>query len=199
MEFLKLHHYRVIGLSQLIREMKEGRAIPSGTVCITFDDGYLDNFRYAFPILKKMGFPATIFMISSNVEKTDWLTKEDLRVLDEGSITIGSHTVHHAFLPELAPEEAKKEISDSKKALQKILGHEVTLFSYPAGGVTPEIESRVADAGYEGAVTTNYGKDRHNPYQLHRVKVGESAGNLFNFWLKVSGFYRLGKKHVHAE
>ena len=198
MEFLKVHHYRVISLSQLIHEMKEGRKIPPRTVSITFDDGFLDNFRHAFPTLKKMDFPATLFMITSNIGREDWLGEEDLRILDESNITIGSHTVHHAFLPELPSDQIKKELVDSKETLRHILGHDVSLFSYPAGGLTPEIETMVSDAGYEGAVTTNYGEAKADLYAIRRIKIGESAGNLFNFWIKVSGYYRLGKRHVFA-
>ena len=198
MEFLKVHRYRVVGLAELIREVKEKKTIPAKTVAITFDDGNLDNFQNAFPILKKMDFPATLFMISSNVGKKDSLSEEDLRILDGSNITIGSHTIHHAFLPELPPEEVKKELVNSREVLEKILGHEVTLFSYPAGGVTPEIERMVQEAGYVGAVTTNYGTKNDDPYALHRVKVGERSGNLFNFWFKLSGYSRWGKKHVEA-
>jgi len=124
------------------------------------------------------------------------LSEEDLRILDGSSIAIGSHTAHHAFLPSLLVEEVKKELGDSKQALEKILNHPVTLFSYPAGGVTTAIEPLVKETGYEGAVTTNYGSTYHDPYALHRIKIDEGSGNLFNFWLKVSGYYHLGKKRV---
>ena len=60
------------------------------------------------------------------------------------------------------------------------------------------IRSWVEQAGYAGAVTTNYGKTKQDPYALHRIKIGESSGNLFNFWAKVSGYYQCGKKRVQA-
>ena len=198
MEFLKVHRYRVMELSEVIRRVRSGQAFPRKTVSLTFDDGYADNLVNAFPVLKKMSFPATIFMISSNAGREGWLSEEDLRILDGSAVTIGSHTAHHAFLPELAAADAKTEIADSKDALEKILGHPVTLFSYPAGGTTPAIEKWVEQAGYEGAVTTNYGKERSNPYALHRIKVSGGSGNLFNFWFKTGGYYSLGKKRVEA-
>ncbi len=198
MEFLKVHRYRVTELSEIIRLIKTGQNIPRKTVVITFDDGYLDNFQNAFPVLKKMDFPATIFMISSNVNHQGWLSEEDLRILDGSRITIGSHTAHHAFLPGVRLADANTELIDSKKELEKILGHPVTLFSYPAGGLTSGIEALVKETGYEGAVTTNYHKNRHDPYALHRIKITDAAGNLFNFWLKTSGYYHLGKKRVKA-
>ena len=196
MEFLKLHRYRVVPLEDLFRDLKAGRTIPAKTVAITFDDGTIDNFTNAFPILRKMHFPATIFMITSNIGRPGWLSQEDLKILSDSGITIGSHTTHHAFLPKLSADEVQSELTESKKSLETLLGREVTLFSYPAGGVTPAIEQAVKDAGYEGAVTTNYGAVRNDPYSMHRVKVSDSSRNLFRFWTKVSGFARAGKKGV---
>ena len=199
MEFLRTHRYRVLGLGELVEAIKNKKPLPLKTVSITFDDGNLDNFSYAFPVLKNMGFPATVFMITSNINRDGGLSEEDLRIMDEAGVTIGSHTVHHAFLPEKTPEDARSELADSKQALEKVLGHPVTLFSYPAGGVTPQIRSWVEQAGYTGAVTTNYGKTKQDPYALHRIKISESSGNLFNFWAKVSGYYQCGKKRVQAK
>ena len=199
MEFLKVHHYRVLSLRELLELLRSGKNVPTKTVVITFDDGTADNVKNAFPILKKMSFPATIFMITRNIGQPGWLSEEDLRILDEGGITIGSHTAGHAFLPNLPKEVVMQELTESKKRLEEILGHPVTLFSYPAGGVTPEVESLVEAAGYEGAVTTNHGQSRHDPYALHRIKASESGRNLFNFWLKTSGLYHLGKKRIVSE
>ena len=70
------------------------------------------------------------------------------------------------------------------------------MFSYPAGGASESIAALVREAGYEAAVTTNYLRGRHDPYALHRVKISEARGSLFNFLLKVSGWYHLGKKRI---
>ncbi len=199
MEFLKAHHYRVWPLAELVRRIQAGETIPMNVVVITFDDGYLDNFNYAFPVLKKMDFPATIFMITDNIGKENWLTEEDLRILDGSGITIGSHTARHAFLPGLPLEEAQREIAGSKQTLEAVLGRPVTLFSYPAGGMTPKISQFVSEAGYEAAVTTNYSAPKSDPYAIRRIKVGDARGNLFSFWLKTSGFYHWGKKRVEAK
>jgi peptidoglycan/xylan/chitin deacetylase (PgdA/CDA1 family) len=196
MEFLKVHRYRVLPLADIFQAIREGKKIPRKTVAITFDDGTEDNIRYAFPVLYKLGLPATVFMITSQIDKPGWLTAEDLKIMDESGVAIGSHTVNHAFLPKLSAEEAKEEIHRSKRHLEAVLGHDVELFSYPAGGTTPEIEQWVQDAGYKGAVTTNYGKEKYRPFGLHRIKISSSSGNLFNFWIKISGFYHLGKKRV---
>ena len=193
MEFLKVHRYRVMPLADLMDLIKSGEKIPANTVAITFDDGYLDNFENAFPILKKMGFKATIFMITRNIGEEEFLSEEDLKILDGAGITIGSHTVNHAYLPEMKLEDVLFELKQSRNRLEKILGHPVFLFSYPAGGFTEEIRSLVAQEGYQGAVTTYRGRRKHDPYALKRIKVTEAGGSLFNFWAKTSGLYYLGK------
>ncbi|MCG3176227.1 MAG: hypothetical protein MOGMAGMI_01173 [Candidatus Omnitrophica bacterium] len=197
MEFLKVHGYRVIPLSEAVRLYKEGRPIPRKTVVITFDDGTLDNFDHAFPVLRKMDFPATIFMITSNIGQEGWLGEQDLKILDQSGIEIGSHTADHAFLPSLKNDaEIEDQLLRSKARLEEVLGHPVSLLSYPAGGFNSRIAALAQLAGYEGAVTTNHGRPRGNPYGLHRIKVSESGANLFNFWLKVSGLYHLGKRRI---
>ena len=198
MEFLRVRRYRVISLADFLKELKTDKRISFKTVVVTFDDGRSDNFKNAFPILKQLDLPATVFMITENINREGWLAEEDLRILDDSGVSIGSHTVHHAFLPSLSAKETLVELTESKKRLEKILGHPVTHFSYPAGGVTQEIKELVKKAGYDGAVTTNYGKPENDPYALHRIKITEAGGNLFGFWIKTSGLYHLGKKRIRV-
>ena len=199
MEFLKVHRYHVLSLEDLIHRLRSGESIPSKAVVITFDDGNVDNIDEALPILKKMDFPATIFMITRNIGQNGSLSEEDLRVLDTSDISIGSHTANHSFLPNLDPQAVMSELTESKQRLEEILGHPVTLFSYPAGGVTAESLALVKAAGYEGAVTTNYGMHRNDFYALHRIKISDSAGNLLGFWAKTSGLYQFGKKRIEIK
>ena len=196
MEFLKAHRYHVITLEDLYGHIRLGQKLPWNTVVITFDDGYLDNAQNAFPILKKMGFPATVFMISSNIGQDGWLSEEDLKILESAGVAVGSHTANHAFLPDLPQDRIVSELRESRNRLEKILGHPVFLFSYPAGGVTREIKALVAKEGYRCAVTTNYGRKSYDLYALRRIKATDDKGNLFGFWAKVSGIYHLGKKRV---
>lgn len=196
MEFLKVHRYNVIPLEELIRLIKAKQPIPPKTVAITFDDGFVDNIDCAFPVLRRLHLPATVFMITDNINREGWLSEEDLKILDASDIAIGSHTASHVHIPNQTIEQVEKEIVQSKKKLESILGHPVTLFSYPAGGFTKTSRKMVEEAGYSGAVTTNWGIIKRHPYSLHRIKVNESARNLFNFWAKLSGLYHIGKRRV---
>ncbi len=200
MEFLKVHRYHVASLDEVMSALKTGKRLPPNTVAITFDDGHLDNIQNAYPVLKKMGFPATIFMITGNIGREDWLSEEDLKIMSDMGIDIGSHTESHKYLPNVRNnEQIDWELVQSKARLEGILGKPVKYFSYPAGGLRSDIEEMTRRAGYEGAVTTNYSARRHDPYALRRIKITESTGGLFSFWLKTSGLYSLSRKKVQAQ
>lgn len=191
MEFLKAHRYRVMPLSEYIELLKTGKKIPKKSVVITFDDGYDDNFTNAFPVLKKMGFPATIFVQVDGIDREGYMASEDLLILMENGIEIGSNTTHHSWLPDLKGAELEQEIAGSKAFLERKFDDPVTLFAYPGGGFTREARQRVVEAGYEGAVVTHPGPGYPNrdPFALKRIRIARSADHLLVFWLKVSGFY----------
>jgi peptidoglycan/xylan/chitin deacetylase (PgdA/CDA1 family) len=193
MEFLKAHQYRVLSLSDYIDRIKNKKQIPHKSVVITFDDGYDNNFLEAFPVLKKMGFPAIIFIQVDGVGRRGYMSWDDIVILLENGIDIGSHTVHHGFLPDLSAEDARNEIYESKAVLESRLQRPIPLFSYPGGGFTPAVRQQVIDAGYLGATATHPGREYPNldPYALKRIRISRTSDNLFVFWLQLSGFYTL--------
>ncbi|MBP7216043.1 MAG: polysaccharide deacetylase family protein [Candidatus Omnitrophica bacterium] len=193
MKFLKQHKYNVIALEELVRLIKEKRSIPARTLVLTFDDGYKDNYTYAFPILKKYGLPATIFVIINEIGRADRLSWEEIKQMQaSGLITIGSHSLGPDPLIKVTPfEKLKSEIVDSKKILEERLGKSVTLFSYPEGMFTPEIRQIVQDAGYFAAVATSPGRKFPNDdiFALKRLRIAYTSDNLFVFWFETTGLY----------
>ena len=128
--------YTFVSIDQLPRK---GR-----WVCVTFDDGYCDNFTVAYPLLKKMGVPFTVYVTTGFIDNKlpMWwypddklgISTEELKLLDaEPLCTIGVHTVSHAKLDALSYEQQYEEIAKSKKDLESFLGHEVCHFSFPHG------------------------------------------------------------------
>lgn len=195
MDFLKRNGYQVITLEELVAGIKAGKKFSHKTVVITFDDGYKDNYKNAFPVLKKYHFPATIFLISDMVGVSpNLLTWDQIKEMDHYGITFGSHTRNHVYLPEETEEELKDEIVGSKRVLEEHLGKPVHYFSYPSGGFSEPIKFLTAMAGYQAAVSTNRG-GRYNIdlYELNRIRI-----NNGDFWLvlwnKLSGYYNLFRK-----
>ena len=201
MRFLKEHRYNVISLERLAGLLKAKAVIPPWTVVITLDDGYRNNYTEAFPILKRYGLPATIFVIVKEVGRPqhDRLSWEEIKEMQSsGLITVGSHCLGPEPLINIpSPQQLHAEVFNSKMILQQQLGRDVVLFSYPEGMFTPHIRQLVIDAGYLAAVGTTPGKTypSDDRYVLKRLRISETSRNLFVFAIQISGFYTFIKEH----
>lgn len=198
MNFLKRHGFHVITTEDLVEGGKKGRSFARNTVVLQFDDGYEDNYKYAFPILKKYRFPAMIFLISDMVGVPGFLTWDQIKEMERYGVVAGAHTRHHAYLPNLSGPELWDEIAGSKEMIEDHLGHGIDYFCYPSGGFTEEIKGLVRQAGYKAAMTTNRGKDRYNidQYELNRIHMNNTDDQYSGLimWFKLSGYYNLFRK-----
>lgn len=201
MRFLKDHHYNVVPLASLAEMIKNKKRIPRRTVVLTFDDGYRDNFTYAFPVLKKYNLPATIFVIINEIGRRqgDRLTWDQIyQMKRSGIIAFGSHALGPEPLVNIAsPAGLKKEIFDSKRILEERLKTPVEAFSYPEGRFNPAIRQLVQDAGYKVAVATSPGRGYpdDDAWALKRLRISSTSDNLFVFWFEISGIYTFIKEH----
>lgn len=200
MRFLKTHRYNVLALEELADLIRQKKKIPPKTLAITFDDGYKDNYTYAFPILKKYHLPATLFIIVREVgrlqnDRLSWNQIQEMQ--DSGIFSIGSHGIGPDPLFKMPSEvQLWREIFDSRKILEERLGRAVTLFSYPEGMFDAKIRQLVIEAGYRAAVATNPGRDYPDDdvFALKRLRISENAGNLFVFAVETSGYYTFMKE-----
>ncbi len=111
-------------------------------VVITLDDGYEDNYTEVFPLLKKYGCKATIFMITGLIGKDGYLTADQLREMTEsGLVSIQSHTVSHEplALGDKVYEEVDAELGRSKAVLEAITGKAADCVSMPNGSFDPVV------------------------------------------------------------
>lgn len=193
MDYLKKHGYRVISLAELTGRIKAKSPIPHNSVVITFDDGYANNYDQAFPVLKKYGFPATIFAVAGLVGQDGYLTWDQIREMERSGVTVGSHTLDHPYLPELSTEEQRRQIMDSKLLLEQGTGHRIDHFAYPSGGFDESSKALVREAGYQAACTTNRGFDPSNSdlFELNRIRFSDKDNFLPILWMKLSGYYNL--------
>lgn len=196
MSYLKNKGYNVISLDELAEGIKNKRKFSRNTVVITIDDGYKDNFIYAYPVLSEYNFPATTFIISNFIgRKENFLNWDEIQRMHKEGIFFGGHTANEAYLPSIKEKEILwAEIAGCKRFIESNIEIEANYFCYPTGGFTEEIKKMVRDAGYKGACTTNRGFAELNKdvYELKRVKVTNSDTNKpFSFWAKLSGYYNL--------
>ena len=174
MKYLSENGYHTISPDELYDSLAGTGELPENPVLITFDDGYVDNYTNAYPILKKYGFKATIFVITSFLGKDkNYMTWDQARELDANGISIESHTVDHKSMTDLTDEQLRMELVESKKKAEKELGHPVEYMAYPTGTYNLHIAEMVKEAGYNAAFTIKYGNvdKASNIYALERVPI----------------------------
>jgi peptidoglycan/xylan/chitin deacetylase (PgdA/CDA1 family) len=160
--------YTTLTMAQFNDYILGDKPIPEKSVLLTFDDGYMDNYTNAFPILKEFNMNATIFVISSYLDGKEYLSPNAAREMSDYGIDIESHTVSHLRLSELSYEQQLNELKNSKEALEKLTGKPVISIAYPEGKYNDDTTKAVLEAGYAMGFTIDRGY----------VGVGDNAVKL---------------------
>lgn len=190
MHLLKEAGLRAISLDELVTARNEGCQDLSRTFVLTFDDGYLDNFTNAFPILLKYGLKATIFLVSDYVGSRMESSSEPLMTWQQGremsqhGISFQSHTCTHPDLTILDDRRVLNELIDSKKKIEDALSAPVRHFAYPYGRYDRRIAQLVKQAGYKSAYGGEWDKGRFSWPRLECYSSDTVAG----FRLKASAW-----------
>lgn len=173
MELLSYGGYNALSLEQ-VKEHLQGNSLslPSKPIVITFDDGYLDNYTNAFPILQKYSMVASFYIITGMVGNNDRLTISQIREMETAGMDFGAHTVTHRSLAELIPREVVTELNQSKFDLEQIIGKSVDFISYPCGSYTSETLEIAHRAGYLGGFSVQDGfAEFSNPLTIRRIPI----------------------------
>ena len=182
--------YRVIGLDALVAQLIAGEPMPRRCAVITFDDGYEETFRIAWPLLRSFGFSATVFVIPLEVGLPGFATWGQLTQMADEGMLIGSHTMSHRYLPAALDEQLPGELIDSKRVIEAQLGRSVDFLGYPIGAFTHEAQRVAQRAGYLAACTTNRGYRRGlDLFALRRIKITERDRLSLFFRAQLPGFY----------
>lgn len=153
-------------------------------VCLTFDDGYRDNYTVAYPMLERLGVPFTVYVTSGFIDNqlSMWwypnqqlgMSSDELQLMDADPLcTIGAHTVSHPKLDTLTREQQYHEIAESKQALEALLGHDIKHFSFPHGAHNDDTLAICRKLGFRTVVQSWGGPLRRgeNPYPLPRINM----------------------------
>lgn len=192
LQLLRGQGYKTITLETLQSFLlNRNTDLPEKPILITFDDGYLDNYEYAYPILKQYGMVASFFIITSMLWDKERLSPEHIREMAVGGMSFGSHTVSHRQLGKLTSDEMQEELNCSRATLESILGSSVQTIAYPRGSYSSETIKEAKGTGYLAGFTTNPGTCslRSTIFELNRIPIFDYDTNILEIMAK---YKRLG-------
>lgn len=197
MQFLKEQNFSIISLSQALRYIRGEETVNKHYVVITFDDGCETFYELAFPLLQAFDFPATIYPVAGCLGQTaSWgrIRNPELRILTDKRIAelyrlgveIGAHTMNHSRLTWISPEEAAREVNESKDYLEQIIGDPVNSFAYPHGDYNRLSIDLVKKAGFTSGMTClhDFGQMAKSAFEIPRKYITFSD-NLNTFRAKL--------------
>jgi len=180
----------VLTMAQVDVHLREKRPFPRRAVAITFDDGFANVLTEAVPIMSEHGFAGTVYVITGMVgRRTRWtdqgvalpslplLTWPQLAELQERDFEIGAHSVMHGFLTQYPPDALRREVVESRDAIEHELGSSAGTFAYPQGDYSRRVVASVISAGYAAAVTVDQGRAtlHSDPFTLPRLLVSNNT------------------------
>jgi len=167
MKYLADNNYRVISISAMAGLLRSGQEVSPKTVVITFDDGYEDNYANAFPVLKKYGFSASIFLTTGLLASTRTISKgivismlhwpQIKEMASSGLIEFFPHTHTHPKLNLLPDDNVLNEVHVSKEIIEKELNEKMDIFAYPYGKSNQKVRDILKQEGFNVAFTVETG------------------------------------------
>ena len=183
LRFLRQAGYRSLVLMELLEAIAARRPVPARSVLMTFDDGYRDFETNAWPLLRRHGFTAIVFLVSERIGgRCDWpgeavgaslMDWSQIRALEGAGVRFGCHSAHHSFLTSLSPAELVEELCTSKARLEEGLGRAIEAFAYPYGHHDAKVRHAVGACGFEAALLAGGGiaSVLESPLELRRIEI----------------------------
>jgi peptidoglycan/xylan/chitin deacetylase (PgdA/CDA1 family) len=175
--------YHFVSLAEMVDDIRKRGVEDNESVAVTFDDGWVDNFEFAFPVLKRLSIPATFFVTTAHIRggigNSGKMGLAQLRELVRSGMNIGGHSRSHPDLRKLPAEEASEEIRGCREDLEQELGVSVRLFAYPGGAFNQQVARLTEEAGYMAAcsVLGPHRNDRRSLFWLYRDLLTESMSS----------------------
>lgn len=177
-----------VALRELGARLRRGRPL-NGLAAVTFDDGLAGVHRHGLPLLRQLGVPATVFVVTAEIGRTpQWwagagptMSKVDLiEAASSTQIDLASHTRRHPSLLGLSSARLRDEVSGSRTELEQLAGSAVDAFAYPFGHHDPAARAAVAEAGFATAYTFLNGRlsGSEDPFRLPRFTMGAHHGRV---------------------
>lgn len=193
---LKAEGATVITFGALLRHLQAGTPLPESCVVLTVDDAFTSFRDGGMPLLRRYGYPVTLFVNSDSIGTPGYLTWSELRALAAEGVEIGNQSASHDYLvdrrrgetPSQWRERVRRDLVRAQDALSRELGVAPEIFAYPFGEYDPEMVAIVRELGFVGAVIQNSGVVARNSdrYLLPRFPMGGPYATLAGFREKLA-------------
>jgi peptidoglycan/xylan/chitin deacetylase (PgdA/CDA1 family) len=184
MRYLAMTGYNVIPLRHVYEYAIGKRAsLPKNAIVVTIDDGWRSTYTEVFPEMQKRNFPFTVFVYPKIIGQTSHaLSWKQVKEMADAGVDIQSHSLSHPFLTQRRHESfgdaqyevwLQRELSESKRILERETGHKVSFLAYPYGDYDHHLAAAVARAGYAAALTCDFGRVHHgsDPMRMKRFVI----------------------------
>lgn len=193
----------VVDLAEAASRASTSGRLPKNWTALTFDDGYAALYEHAWPVLRELQMPATIFLVAETFTErgrpVDWvddppfvpprtLTLEQVIQMHDDGVRFESHSFSHHDLTTLSEEECVRDLSQSRELLSDILHREVTYLAYPRGRHNEMVRRAAERAGYEYAVSLPEAREVTGRFAIPRAGIYPGNG-LASLAVKSSGWY----------
>ena len=183
-KYLLEHKYTPISADDLAKALYGHEKLPEKSVLITIDDGYIDNYSYAFLIAKKYHVVMNFMIPTGLIGKPDYMTWDHLKEMNESPYAkLYNHTTSHAPLGLIGRDEIVKEVTTATQQFTENLGIHPTILAYPYGSYSDLAIDTLKELGITAAISTDPGRNEctSNLMKLPRVRVGNAPLSEYGF------------------
>lgn len=184
MAYLSASGYRSLSADELADALINHRGLPAKSILVTFDDGYDDNYNYAFQILKKYDIAGNFMIPTGLIENKGYMTWSQLKEMTGNPLMhIYNHTRSHVSLGGAAKDKIEYEITTANKQLEDSLGKRVSIFTYPYGSYNQLVIDVLRGNGFTAAFSTINGTMQCQSYifALRRTNIGNAPLSPYGF------------------
>jgi len=177
--------------AEAVNLLRQPDRLPRRTVCLTFDDGLQSVYTAAYPILRRHGFRATVFLTTgaennrvcwerdASIPQRPLMEPEQVRELAAAGFEIGAHTRTHPHLTDLDEAALENEVAGNRDDVTALCGVPPATFAYPYGDYDERVIEAVRRAGFTGACTVELPGRRmlRDPFRVERIDVSRFSGH----------------------
>lgn len=176
--------YHMVSISEIVDAVLSHQQLPEKSIAITVDDGYKDNYEYAYQTAKKYNIKMGFMIPTGLIGNPGYMTWDDLKEMSHNPlVTIYNHTWSHAAVGALDREHIIREVTEANKQLEENLGVKNPIFVYPYGSYSPEAIEILKEQGFTAGVTTIQGtlQCKSTIMEMQRTRIGNTSLSFYGY------------------